>query len=461
MRTYALLPPLFAVWVTACAPTSSPAPLPDDAGSPEDCVAPAVGVFEDGCAGSQRRRVEGGANERGPYDVGARTVTVGRLRTEVWYPAVPGSAACATPRVYDIRENLDANEALKVSDEQNPWQPCDCAEGLPLDAEGGPFPLVVFVHGTAAFRTQSLGLVTQLASRGFVVMAADHPGLRLADTLAPFCGYPGSGFRDLEADITALLEGAAAADGELAFLAGHVDTSRVGLVGHSAGGSAVAQAASLPGVTAVAPLAGNVAVNVPGVRSVFLAALEDKVVAPSQTKNAFENSTGARGYVALAGSGHLAFSDLCETKNTAGQNLLDIATEVELCGANLAGFLFDCDDSYAAQGVINAPFHAAVISTLEEALFCRDSDLTLTLEGLEAVSEVVVVNESQGVVRAGSAAVVPFDAGCQRRVPDQDEATSTFVDLRTLLVPPEGLLSVPRPVEQRSSGAPPPGTQAG
>ena len=49
-------------------------------------------------------------------------------------------------------------------------------------------PPVVFVHGTAGFRSQSLEIVTHWASRGFVVIAADHPGLYLGDLIRSVCG---------------------------------------------------------------------------------------------------------------------------------------------------------------------------------------------------------------------------------------------------------------------------------
>ena len=86
--------------------------------------------------------------------------------------------------VYDLREHLPKSEQGKISDSKNPWQACSCYRDLPIDEGHGPYPVLVFVHGTAGFRTQSLSQLTHLASRGFVVLAADHPGLMLADILA-------------------------------------------------------------------------------------------------------------------------------------------------------------------------------------------------------------------------------------------------------------------------------------
>ena len=60
------------------------------------------------------------------------------MNVEIWYPGVPGSEAGKDPHIYDLRRYLPPNEAAKVSDAQNPWQPCPCYDGLPLDTRRGP-----------------------------------------------------------------------------------------------------------------------------------------------------------------------------------------------------------------------------------------------------------------------------------------------------------------------------------
>lgn len=49
--------------------------------------------------------------------------------------------------------------------------------------EHGTYPLLMFVHGTAGFRTQSLHQIIHWASRGFIVASADYPGIQLYDLL--------------------------------------------------------------------------------------------------------------------------------------------------------------------------------------------------------------------------------------------------------------------------------------
>lgn len=309
----------------------------------------------------------------GPWPVGARTVRVGRLTVEVFYPAGPGSQAGQTPARYDIRLQLPASERAKIPDADNPWQPCDCYRDLPLDPAHGPYPLVLFIHGTAGFRTQSLALATHWASRGFVVVAADHPGLFLADLLALACFQAQSGERTIAADVDAELAAVTAAAGELAFLQGRLDLGRVAVVGHSAGASEAAGLSGRPGVRVVIPMAGGTAVSAsPTLEStLWLAAKSDAVVSYDTSKSGYNGSPAPRRWVGVANSGHLCFSNLCELKNAAGANLLQVAQAKGVCGANLAGGLFDCKPTYIPGAVGMAIVEYATSAVLEDVLRCQ------------------------------------------------------------------------------------------
>jgi hypothetical protein len=323
-----------------------------------------------GCDGASLYAVPADPAEPGPWPVGARTVTVGRLTAEVWYPAPLD--ATGTPIRYDIRDALPESQRSKISDEDNPWQPCDCARDLPLDGDHGPYPVVIFIHGTASFRTQSLLQVTHWASRGFVVVAADHPGLTLADSLALACPDPASGDQDLAGDVSALLDALAGADGDLAFLAGRVALDRVGLAGHSAGGNAVAGLGDVAGVRVIIPMAASAATAGDLDAILYLGGQLDAVVAYSQTQGAYEGSARPRRLVGLADSGHLAFSDLCELRNAAGQDMVEIAQDNGVCGAQLASFLFDCDDAYLDAATADRIIDHTTSAVLEPALHCAE-----------------------------------------------------------------------------------------
>jgi hypothetical protein len=62
-----------------------------------------------GCDGVPLRPNPADLAERGPWAVGARTVAVGSLTAEVWYPAPPDSAEGRATDRYDIREHLPAS----------------------------------------------------------------------------------------------------------------------------------------------------------------------------------------------------------------------------------------------------------------------------------------------------------------------------------------------------------------
>jgi hypothetical protein len=332
-----------------------------------------------GCDGASFLGTSADPGSRGPWDVGARTVQVGRLTVEVWYPAALGSAAGLEPARYDIRESLGELRD-EIPDDDNPWQSCDCVRDLPLDDAHGPYPVVLFVHGTAAFRHQSVTHATHWASRGFVVLAADHPGLMLGDFLAQLCPGDPSGEQDLGGDLDAMIAALAAPAGELGFLAGRIDAARIGVAGHSAGGGAAAAASTKPGVQVVIPLAANGSSQAP---SLYMGGMSDTIAQFSGTTSAWEGSVTPRHLVGIADTGHLFCSDLCDTRNAQGQNLLEIAEEHQLCGSEFAGFLFDCEPTYldgdTARGIVDW----ATANVLERILQCRDD-----LPALDTVQEV-------------------------------------------------------------------------
>jgi hypothetical protein len=350
--------------VAACGGNSTPSESPD--------AAPAQAVT--GCDDAALLRVPGEPSEPGPWPVGARTATVGRLTVEVWYPATPGSEAGGEPAVYDLRDQLPASQQDNIPDADNPWQTCDCHRDLPIDDAHGPYPVIVFVHGTASFRTQSLPHVTHWASRGFVVLAADHPGLKLADTLALLCPDSSSGDRDLAGDVDAILGAIAAPAGDLAFLDGRIAGDRIGLVGHSAGGGAIAGLTDRPGVRIAIPFSAgaNVADSAALESVLYVSGMDDGIVEFSSVRNAYQQAPGPKWLVGIEDAGHLIVSDLCDLKNDQGKNILEIAQEHDVCGTQIGGALFDCDPAYI-DGATGWPIvNFATSAVLEDALHCTD-----------------------------------------------------------------------------------------
>ena len=103
------------------------------------------------------------AAQPGPDAVGVLETSVSRpssttddtrvLEIIVWYPASAGGS---------FNSSYEAND------------------GAPA-AAGGPFPVLIFSHGSGGNPAQSIFYTTHLASHGFVVVALSHPGNTTSD----------------------------------------------------------------------------------------------------------------------------------------------------------------------------------------------------------------------------------------------------------------------------------------
>ncbi len=133
--------------------------------------------------------------KEGPYAVGVTTLRLTdpdridektkkprEMVIEVWYPAVD-SAKGGTTDEYVVKN--DAPQAVKDKIEllninipglkQNAYRDAD-----PLRTEG-PYPIILFSHGSGGIRFQSIFQTVHLASHGYVVVSVDHTGNTLYD----------------------------------------------------------------------------------------------------------------------------------------------------------------------------------------------------------------------------------------------------------------------------------------
>ena len=329
-----------------------------------DSILPNGIVEQEGCNGTTLLAGSQPFSEAGPWPVGARTVQIGDLIGEVWYPSELDSTRDMNRVVYDIRKQLDPEEGEKISDDQNPWHICDCFRGAPLDTARGKYPVIVFVHGTAGFRHQSLSFMTHWASYGFVVAALDHPGLKLGDMLA---------FRleqNLQSDVDNLVRALDDPSGDLAFLSGSIDMTRMAVAGHSAGG----QVARSWGDRAQVLIPMAASGTEPGAQlksSLILGGMEDGVADFRGQEQGYEQTTGTKRLVGLSDAGHLAFSDLC-LLGAADGGLVQIAQDAGVSGAGFASFLWDgCDTGNLQADVGIEIVNVVTTSVLSEVLQCR------------------------------------------------------------------------------------------
>ncbi len=188
-----------------------------------------------------------------------------RLLAQVWYPADSGAASL--PRAQWIADMPVADAYADYVGlphwimSQLPLIKANGRAGAPAAADTGTMPVVIISHGWTGTRAMHADLAEELASRGLVAIAVDHPygalSVSFADgTVAPlfrgalperettpdFSEYARILVATYAADIAAVARSVRAGN-TVPQLAGRLDTSRIALAGHSTGGGAAVLAA--------------------------------------------------------------------------------------------------------------------------------------------------------------------------------------------------------------------------
>lgn len=247
--------------------------------------------------------------------VGVRTVQTGGVTFEVWYPATddvadePGETVSLAP--FLPTSFTDAVGPVELP----PLVTLAVREAAPRNLDA-PVPVVVFSHGFGGFRLQSVDYTTHLASRGYVVIALDHPGRMMGDILPCLFSPPLDGCNLAFGDDPAPAQLTVAADWVASLpeddpLAALVDVEHIGLTGHSAGGGSTGTLGDEDErYDALLPMAygPTVARDVP---MLTMGGSCDGVVRIGDVTAGEAASTDAR-LLTIAGAGHLAFSDLCD-----------------------------------------------------------------------------------------------------------------------------------------------------
>lgn len=252
----------------------------------------------------------------GPYRAGVTTLQLGDRPMEVWYPVDPGDEGDAPRDEYHIRDFVSSFFDQLIPPDVDPPYVTDAYRDVPA-SEDGPFPLVLFSHGFASYRTQSTFLTTHLASWGFVVISPDYleRGLRSVLGEPPANGRADTAVAD---EAIELARTVTSTPGHPLF--GRIDGSTVYPVGHSAGGGTSLRLLYRPDVPIAIPLASGFSLatllqsGLPGGKHIsWIAAPLDRVVSIDDVRRGFDYTNGQRRLVEIGGSGHVnAFSDICE-----------------------------------------------------------------------------------------------------------------------------------------------------
>ena len=190
-------------------------------------------------------------NATGPWNVGhtefdiVDAIRANRtLPLDVWYP-VDATDWTGTFAVYALLAGLGPISDLARTDS--------------IVSNSGPWPLIVFSHGFGGLNVQSTHLCEHLASHGFIVVAPEHTGNTQADMSSP---DPAA---DRYPDVAFVIDSMAQKNTTPADpFFGRVDTTDVGVAGHSYGGLTATMMASGFGtdppdtrVTAIMPVAAS------------------------------------------------------------------------------------------------------------------------------------------------------------------------------------------------------------
>ncbi len=193
---------------------------------------------------------------------------------QLWYPARPSPAGVERARYLGRTEREARAVARGLTGylgvpgfllDELPQARSHAVPGAPA-ADGGRWPVVVFSPGLGGVRTQNTAWAEELAGRGYVVAALDHPydsaavtltGGRTVRTRVAATGDPAEDARRAAgwtavraADLSFVLTQLGRLDrGEIpdppgpGTLTGRLDTGRAAATGHSIGGGAALQAA--------------------------------------------------------------------------------------------------------------------------------------------------------------------------------------------------------------------------
>jgi predicted dienelactone hydrolase len=175
--------------------------------------------------------------KHGPYWVGARDFIIDKdskkpIAITVWYPALNPEGA------QEAIEYLANVYFMELPAGVKPIVKGHALRDADPDSAKAPYPLVIYSHGFQGFRELSTFLCEHLASNGFVVIAPDHKG----DVNEIF--YASIIKRLVE--VKRVITYADMLTAKSGTLAGVIDTEKIAVIGHSAGGITSYGAAGAP-----------------------------------------------------------------------------------------------------------------------------------------------------------------------------------------------------------------------
>ncbi len=317
---------------------------------------------------------------RGPWAVGVRTLQLEDRPVEVWYPVEPTAVEGQSPEMFD---SLNV-----ISEVLRPLIPGDLGGEIdtgayrdaPPATAGGPFPTSAYSHGSPGYRQAATFMTGHLASHGVITIAVEHLGRSLSTLLTPLAGVDTP-----EDDVTDLLS-ALDLVGSDPGLGVVVDTSRMVVIGHSAGARVAALATADDRVVGVALLAG-VAQELASNRPALMVAFENDALIDPASIWSLHQSLDNSVFVNIARTGHAAPIDACPLiQDRGGLTELREALGESVIRAGEDGCLPGDTDARAVQDLLRI----FVTGFVYEALGLLAEPLNLTAEVADLVEGVEI-----------------------------------------------------------------------
>jgi len=248
------------------------------------------------------------------------------LPVQIWYPAAEAAREVAAAGVPLAELLPEGPERTTVSDLVSK-APERCTtrrtrSALDVEPASGAFPVVIFSHCWGCLRFSASTIAERLASHGIAVVAPDHVGGTLFDSLAGKIEPVGEAFLlvrvgDVQATLGAILEPSNPAVPER--LRGRFDGARVGVMGHSFGaltaGKVLHDDARFKAGFAMAAPPSFLGVKMAEIQAplFFLLAQEDNSIGAIGNKlirGDYEDTSKAW-LAEVKDAGHWSFSDIC------------------------------------------------------------------------------------------------------------------------------------------------------